>query len=67
MEFDDDPVTASIWHLVRLVVIAVLMNVLAVLLFAKAFPPQRHDAANSGGAASVIAPQSHGSLHLARR
>lgn len=43
MEFDD-PATGSIWHIVIPVVIAVLMNVFAVFLLAKAFPPQRHAA-----------------------
>jgi hypothetical protein len=44
MEFDDDPAPGSIWHIVILLIIAVLMNALAVFLFARAFPPQRHDA-----------------------
>lgn len=42
MEFDDDPGSGSIWYIVMLVVIAVLMNAIAIFLLGKAFPPQRH-------------------------
>jgi hypothetical protein len=54
MEFDDDPASGSIWHIVILVVIAVLMNALAVFLFARAFPPQRHDVSAMGRSAGPL-------------
>jgi hypothetical protein len=52
MDFDDDPTTGSIWHIVIVLVIAVLMNGFAVFLLAKAFPPLRHETQQASPPAS---------------